>query len=351
MLLVAYHKLSGRVKNMNKDCEINLTDFKSQKEDVTIQGNEESIDDETKYGNPFIDYFEKKVSSIETRLKQDTMQVSDELKDNRSYCPEFFIFIKKYLPEMPLRSGVLLGRLEHYRDDSNGNDKGKINLLNQFLSFSSANAKSEGYIEGAMRNLKQEDFPGKKCFRADTFVSENYSRIRRCLHGFGDRLHSCINPKKKRTYKKKTINGDSNGNLPSTVEGVSSLEKSYRAAEEKWGKKDPETPKQNPRIGQFQQSLMILLSSNPDIKKSNVKREICPSFLKSHCGNCNKSTKMPAKRKNKSAKEENVLGGVQCTSKGVFKNKKKHKPRLTKREINENKRKWTEWIYKHEIDE
>ena len=251
MLLVAYHKLSGRVKNMNKDCEINLTDFKSQKEDVTFQGNEESIDEETKYGNPFIDYFEKKISSIETRLKQDTMQASDELKDNRSYCPEFLIFIKKYLQEMPLWSGVLLGRLERYRDDSNGNDKGKINLLNQFLSFSSANAKSEGYVEGAMRNLKQEDFPGKKRLRADTFVSENYSRIRRRLRDFGDRLHSRINPKKKRTYEKKTIKGDSDDNLPSTVESVSSREESYHAAEEKWGKKDPETPKQNPRIGQF----------------------------------------------------------------------------------------------------
>ncbi len=99
---------------MNKDCEINLTDFKSQKEDVTIQGNEESIDEETKYGNPFVGYFEKKVSSIETRLKQVTTQASNELKDNRSYCHEFLILIKKYLPEMPLWSGVLLGRLECY---------------------------------------------------------------------------------------------------------------------------------------------------------------------------------------------------------------------------------------------
>ena len=245
---------------MNKDCEINLTDFKSQKEDVTIQGNEESIDEETKYGNPFTDYFEKIL--CKTHLKQDTMQASDELKGNRSYCPEFFIFM--YLPEMPLWSGVLLGRLERFRDDPNGNDKGKINLLNQFLSFSSANAKSEGYIEGAMRNLKQEDFPGIKRLRADTFVSKNYSQIRGRLRDFGDRLHSCINPKKKRTYEKKTMKGDDN--LPSTVESVSSLEESYHAAEEKWGKKDQEMPKQNPRIGQFQQSQTIPLSTNPDIK-------------------------------------------------------------------------------------
>ncbi len=76
--------------------------------------------------------------------------------------------------------------------------------------------------------------------------------------------------------------------------------------------------------------------------KSNAKREVCLSFLKTHCGNGNKSTKdcseqkldkMPAKRKNnKSAKEENVSRGVKCTSKGIFKNEKKHKPRLTKRD-------------------
>ncbi len=90
---------------------------------MTIQGSEESIDEKVKYGNPFINYFEKKVSSIETRLKQDTMQASNELKDNRSYCPELLIFIKNYLPEMPLWSGVLFGRLERYRDDLNGMTK------------------------------------------------------------------------------------------------------------------------------------------------------------------------------------------------------------------------------------
>ncbi len=98
-----------------------------------------------------------------------------------------------------------------------------------------------------MRNIKQENFPGKKRLRADTFVSENCSRIRRRLRDFGDRLHSHTNPKKKRTYEKETIKGDSNDNLPKTVESVSSLEESYHAAEEKWGKTESEMPKQNPR--------------------------------------------------------------------------------------------------------
>ena len=48
-----------------------------------------------------------------------------------------------------------------------------------FLSFSSENSKSEGFTKSAMRNLKQEDFPGRKRLRADVFVHENYDRIRR----------------------------------------------------------------------------------------------------------------------------------------------------------------------------
>ena len=87
-----------------------------------------------------------------------------------------------------------------------------------------------------MSILNKKTSRGKKRLRADTFVSENCSRIRRRLFDFGDRLHSHTNPKKKRTYEKETIKGDSNENLPKTVESVSSLEESYHAAKEKWGK-------------------------------------------------------------------------------------------------------------------
>ena len=195
MLSVAYQRLSGRIRNMNKDCKINLTDFETELEDVRIAIHDEDIENDTKQGNPFINYFEKKLSSVEVRIRKDDMQASNKEKDNRNYCPQFLIFLKKYLAEMPLWSGVLLGRLERYQEDLGANERGKLDSFNQFLSFSSANAKSEWYIEGAMRNLKQEDFPGKKHLRADTFVSENYTRIRRRLRDYGDRLHGCIIPK------------------------------------------------------------------------------------------------------------------------------------------------------------
>ena len=87
---------------MNKDCEINLTDFDFEElEDVRIQIHDKDIEHNTKQGNPFINYFKKKLSSVEVRIRKDDMQGSNKEKDNRSYCPQFLTFKKKYLAEMP----------------------------------------------------------------------------------------------------------------------------------------------------------------------------------------------------------------------------------------------------------
>ena len=102
--------------------------------------------------------------------------IENEAKDNRSYWPTFMDSIKSYLPEMALWSGVLLGSLEQYKENS-GRKPQNLITTQPFLSFSSANSKTEGYIEGAMRNLKQENFPGRKHLRPDAFVLENYRRI------------------------------------------------------------------------------------------------------------------------------------------------------------------------------
>jgi hypothetical protein len=83
---------------------------------------------------------------------------------------------ESYLPEMPLWSGVLLGSLDRYICHS----PSEYDNLDDYpyLSFKSASARTEGYIEGMMRNLKQEDFPGRRRLRPDIFVFENYPRIR-----------------------------------------------------------------------------------------------------------------------------------------------------------------------------
>ena len=416
ILSTAYQRLSGRINNMKKDCEIDLANFEKEIEDVTLQSHEEDIACKAKRGNPFNNYFDKKLHDIE--IRKDAVQVSNREKDNRSYCPEFLLFIKKYVVEMPLWSGVLLGRLERYRDDCN--EKRQIRSLNQFLSFSSANAKTEGYIEGAMRNLKQEDFTGRKRLRADTFVSENYTRIRRRLSDYGDRLHTRLISKTKRAYNKKTkkdndvdnlyarIGSSSSSeenyydaqekggkndsetpkqnpkhdrltskakrpynkktkkhnevdNLYARIGSSSSSEENYHDAQEKWGKKDPETPKQNPKFEQFQQSPTIPLSEAPDFKKPKPKRKAHSSLPKTRCSKANDSTNSSDKTGKKLAGRTNKLENdtsstsnkddreVKCTPKSSLYNKRRRKPRLTAKE-KEREKKWTEWIYKHDAD-
>ena len=74
-------------------------------------------------------------------------------------------------------------------------------------------------------------------------------------------------PQKKRKYQKKKSDVESD----EANSGATSEEKSFHEAKEKWGKKDPETPKLNPKIGRYQQSPTIPLSRNPDLKKPKVK--------------------------------------------------------------------------------
>ena len=72
---------------------------------------------------------------------------------------------------MPLWSEVLLGSLNRYISESHT----KYDNLDgyPYLSFKSANAWTEGYIEGMTRNLKQRDFPGKRILQSGAFVFGN----------------------------------------------------------------------------------------------------------------------------------------------------------------------------------
>lgn len=358
-LTTAYRRLTGRIHNMENDCNINLADFQKEMEDVEIDADECNAENWAKSCNPFVEYFEKKITALRTSVSKDMAQASITENDNRSYCPQFLIFIQKWIPEMPLWSGVLLGRLERYQTGSSEDGKRKALAANQFLSFSSANAKSEGYIEGAMRNLKQEDFPCRKHLRADTFVHENYSRIRRRLRDYADRLHGRAFLKKKRKYKKKTE--DNEKNLNSVTESNSSSEENYHNAEEKWGKKDPETPKHNTRLGQFQQSPTIPLSTNPDLKKRKAKRKVHMSFSKIQNKTSSKGLNVCTSKKQKPSKistdirndsqpnGENARSGANVR-KNPANRKRKREPKLTPTEKTEKRKEWTEWIYKHDSD-
>ena len=231
---------------------------------------------------------------------------------------------------MPLWSGVLLGSLDRYVDESLSEYDNLDNY--PYLSFKSENARTEGYIEGMMRNLKQEDFPGRRRLRADAFVLENYPRIRRRLNDFSDRIVSKKTKRQKdrankakaaqnssaekeeilhvdkdpikseprkndlnntrdsdtkddETMKDAQLNGSkdfkpcykesveriptevdtcfNDGKDDAKVTSVIDVDE-YSNARETWGKKDPNTPKRNPKLGQFQQSPSVPLSKTPE---------------------------------------------------------------------------------------
>ena len=174
MLQAAYR----RINNMDKVCVKQVTtEFPKEDADAESPNKLEDSLSESLFSNSFTKYFEKKLKGIKECVQEDTRLASENKNANRSYCPQFLEFIEKHIAEMPLWSGVLLGNLERYQTNSSQNETQENTPL--FLSFSSENSKSEGFIKSAMRNLKQEDFPGRKRLRADVFVHENYDRIRR----------------------------------------------------------------------------------------------------------------------------------------------------------------------------
>ena len=90
-LTTAYRRLTGRIHNMENDCNINLADFQKEMKNVKIESDECNADHWGKSCNPFIEYFEKKVAALETNMAQSSIAQND----NRSHCPQFFIFLLK----------------------------------------------------------------------------------------------------------------------------------------------------------------------------------------------------------------------------------------------------------------
>ena len=297
---ISFTWLWDMIHNMEK----NVPEFESNQQDVTTGDHSESdegISNGNANGNPFIAHFEGIIEEVllyNTEIDEDSMEEESITHDaNRSYCPEFFNFLKSYLHEMPLWSGVLLGSLDRYQLTLDRDDLQDY----PYLSFKSVNAKTKGYIECAMRNLKQDDFPGRSRLRPDAFVLENYQRIRRRGNDYGDRIASKRGQKRKknneriestrRDVKKQKVNGNKKKenkfeakerhekfskpakNPAVKVKDLSNsdqnaeTEKNYSTVQETWGKKDPLTPKRDPKIGQFQQSPPIPLSKTPDVKR------------------------------------------------------------------------------------
>ena len=266
----SYDNIVKRVKTIGTNTVDDIVNNAGEFDDTipTDASGESSVPVST---NPFSLHFRNLLNPIIDQIDVDNKRQSDQSVENRSWCPEFFEFMRSHIHEMPLWSGVLLGSLDRYKKmESHDAHKENNNSDEAFLSYKSANAKSEGYIEGVMRQLKQEDFSGKKRIRADAFALENYNRIRRRLTDFGDRLHSTIKSKPKRKYTKRKLAADSS-NSPKAKRLKKDRGEDYHTAEETWGKKDPSTPKANPKLGQFQQSPSVAFSDSPAVKGKKEK--------------------------------------------------------------------------------
>ena len=134
------------------------------------------------------------------------------------------------------------------------------------------------------------------------------------------------------------------------------MEENYHNAQGKWGKKDPETP----RLGQFQQSPTIPLSTNPDLKKKKAKRNVYQAFPKIQNKTATKGVNVCSSNKQKPSKtssdiihdcqsnRENARSGANIRKKLVNR-KRKREPKLTPSE-KEWRKKWTEWIYTYDSD-
>ena len=238
----------------------------------------------SKMESPLHRYYNNLVTNLRGRAEE-IADNSERNKLNRTYCPAFFSFIEDLLPEMPLWSSVLLGSLDRYSRTPGTSTDDKDS---KYMSYLSANNKSEGYVEGAMKQLKQEDFGGLKRLRVDEFVSENYKRIRRRLNHFADKMH--INLYKRRKPKRaKDSKEETTKQADEIEEGVydqisesSGLENpDYNEAEETWSKRSMPTPTKDPKVGQFQQSPAVSLSNTPDPKftKSKAKHRKITGYL------------------------------------------------------------------------
>ncbi|CAB4021707.1 Hypothetical predicted protein [Paramuricea clavata] len=102
--------------------EKNVPEFESMQQDVTTGDHserDEDISNGNANGNPFIAHFEDIIEEVllsNLEIDEDSMEEESITHDaNRSYCPELFNFLKSYLHEMPLWSGVLLGSLDRYQ--------------------------------------------------------------------------------------------------------------------------------------------------------------------------------------------------------------------------------------------
>ena len=109
MVRNAFHRIWERMHTEKKDMDINLGHIAVKiEQDLTNES-----DTPMAKNNPFQEHFTNMINKLEKQISN--AKDGDNKNVNRSYCHQFFRFIERQLPEMPLWSGVSLGSLDRYK--------------------------------------------------------------------------------------------------------------------------------------------------------------------------------------------------------------------------------------------
>ena len=101
-------------------------------------------------------------------------------------------------------------------------------------------------------------------------------------------------------------------------------------------------------LGIFQQSPTIPLSTDPDLKKKKPKKRVHMSTVSKRLNVCSSDKHKPRKTSpDVKLNGQNATSGTNISKTGTNRKRKRYS-KLTPREKTENRKKWTEWIYKHD---
>ena len=107
----SYKNITVRVEKMGK-CKIDDVINHAGEFDGTIATDTTRDNCVSLLKNPFENHFENLLNPIIAEVHIDNKGQSGCWVKNRSWCPEFLSFIRSYICEMPLWSGVFLGSLD-----------------------------------------------------------------------------------------------------------------------------------------------------------------------------------------------------------------------------------------------
>ena len=106
----AYARVNARIQNMDKLCSVTISEF--QKESIHTSLDYSYCDDGVVIpsSNRFVDLFSTIFPKVKECVEKDSAN-SCKSPENEN-CPKFLRFITKYLSEMALWSGILLGDMK-----------------------------------------------------------------------------------------------------------------------------------------------------------------------------------------------------------------------------------------------